>query len=161
MKRLISAGIAVVALAACGTTTRIITTQTVTTTVTATQTVRHTRIRRVSSLPAVTSTVTQTTSANPVTTQTPTAPASSGSGQTFSGNGTKSVGTITVQAPSTLAWKCEGCTTFALAGATSNYSSTISLDSQATSGTTAVEPGTYNDVQVIADGTWAFIIAPG
>jgi hypothetical protein len=72
--------------------------------------------------------------------------------QTFKGAGTENLGTINVTAPSTLEWNCAGCLVFSIDGATSDYSATIAVDSSDRSqGVTAVEPGTYKSVDVIAD----------
>jgi hypothetical protein len=72
--------------------------------------------------------------------------------QTFTGAGSENLGTISVTSPSTLEWTCRGCLVFGLNGATSDYSATIGIDSSShSSGVTAVEPGTYKSVSVIAD----------
>jgi hypothetical protein len=72
--------------------------------------------------------------------------------QTFRGAGTENLGTITVTSPSTLEWTCRGCLVFGVNGATSDYAGTIGIaSSNRSSGVTAVEPGTYKSVNVIAD----------
>jgi hypothetical protein len=94
-------------------------------------------------------------------TATTTAPApTSASSPSFSGNGTKSLGTITVPSASTIDWSCSGCSTFGVSNSPSD-SGTISIGSSAASGSSAVDAGTYHDVQVISDGNWTIKIAPG
>lgn len=85
--------------------------------------------------------------------------------QTFSGNGVKSLGTITVATPSTLEWSCSSCHLFSVTGLAEGAA--IAVDSQDhTSGTTAVEPGTYHSVDVQAfgeagaAGEWSVTITP-
>ena len=148
-KPVMAATVAII-VAGCGATKTV----TQTTTVTQTQTVTRTVVKHEPAPPTKTVTVTDTT-----TTPAPTAAASGGAGP-YQGNGIKNVGTITVGSPSTIQWACQGCATFTL---TSGYNGTsaISISSTAGSGTSAVDPGTYNDVQVISNGNWAFRIVSG
>jgi hypothetical protein len=85
---------------------------------------------------------------------------SSGSAGSYSGSGTKSLGTITILQPSTIHWRATGGV-FGITGATANYEHSIALSSKAASGESAVEPGTYNNVQVLAFEEWSFTIDPG
>lgn len=84
----------------------------------------------------------------------------------FSGNGSRSLGTITVPTASTLRWSCSSCEIFGVDGLSESGSS-IAVDSQHHgSGETAVEPGTYKEVKVIVDesesaGGWTIEITPG
>lgn len=85
---------------------------------------------------------------------------SSGGGGSYSGNGTKNLGTLTISEPSTLRWHAtEGF--FGVDGATSSYEHTIAISSKASSGESAIEPGTYHEVNVLAEGEWSFTITPG
>lgn len=110
-------------------------------------------------LPAKTVTATTTAPApKPASAPKPApAPAASSS---FSGNGTKSLGTINVPTASTLEWTCSRCITFGVNNNPSD-SGTISIGSNAASGSSAVDAGTYHDVQVISDGNWTIKIVPG
>lgn len=120
-----------------------------------TQTVLQTRTVE-KRAPMRTITVTRTATSSPRTS------AASPPPGVYSGQGTKNVGTITVSAPSTLQWVCDGCGAFSVtSNIDPNASTVIAVSSQASKGTTAVDPGTYNDVQVISDGSWAFRITPG
>jgi hypothetical protein len=84
----------------------------------------------------------------------------------FSGNGSRSLGTITVPVASTLHWSCSSCEIFGVDGLSENGSS-IAVDSEHHgSGETAVEPATYKEVKVIVDetesaGGWTIEITPG
>ena len=128
-------------IAGCGSST---TTTTVTQTQTETVTViHHDRTA------ARTITATQTVAATP-----PTAT------NTFSGNGSTNLGTITISTPSTIQWACQGCAAFGMASDPSGGSNIIALNSQATSGTSAVDPGTYTNVRVVSNGNWAIRIIP-
>jgi uncharacterized membrane protein YgcG len=85
---------------------------------------------------------------------------SGGGGKSYSGDGIKSIGTVTVSQPSTLRWHASGGV-FGVTGATSGYEHTIAIDSKASSGESAVEPGTYHEVGVTGAGEWSFTISPG
>lgn len=130
------------ALAACGATT--------TTTVTRVQTVTvagqpsHARTHRTAPKPAA-----------------PTTPAASAPSTETSGNGTKNLGTLNVRTASTIHWTCSGCSTFAMAGLAGGDTSDIAINSSASSGTSAVAPGSYANVQLIATGNWTVKIVPG
>ena len=78
-----------------------------------------------------------------------------GSGvQSFSGNGGKSLGTIAVEKESTLEWTNDG-SVFQI------YTSEgVPVNSQAHSGTTVLEAGTYKSFQVNAIGNWTIKILP-
>ncbi len=104
-----------------------------------------------------------TTAAPPAktVTATTTAPAPTRvSSSSFSGNGTKSLGTINVPTASTIEWTCSGCSAFGVSNNPSD-SGAIIIDSNAASGSSAVDAGTYHDVQVIPDGNWTIKIVPG
>ncbi len=86
----------------------------------------------------------------------PATPASSagGEGQSYSGNGGKSLGTIAVENESTLEWTNDG-SVFQI------YTSEgVPVNSQAHSGTTVLEAGTYKSFQVNAVGNWTIKIVP-
>ena len=79
-------------------------------------------------------------------------PASPGS-VSYSGNGGKDLGTITVSSSSTLHWTNDGALI-----QIDDDGHGIAVNSEAHSGTTAVEPGTYENVHVNASGDWAITI---
>jgi hypothetical protein len=85
---------------------------------------------------------------------TATVPASSGS-VSYSGNGGKNLGTIAVSSSSTLHWTNDGALI-----EINDDSNGIAVNSEAHSGTTAVEPGTYKNVYVNASGDWTITITP-
>ena len=79
---------------------------------------------------------------------------SGGEGQSYNGNGGKSLGTITVDKESTLEWTNDG-SVFQI------YTSEgVPVNSQAHSGTTVLEAGTYKSFQVNAVGNWTIKIVP-
>lgn len=99
-----------------------------------------------------THTVTQTQAAAP----TESSP-NGGSGaevQTFSGNGGKSLGTITVAKESTLEWTNDGAIfqIYTNAG--------VPVNSQAHSGSSVLEAGSYSSFQINAVGNWTIKIVP-
>jgi hypothetical protein len=72
--------------------------------------------------------------------------------QTFKGNGSENLGVINVPTASTLNWTCQGCSVFGVDGISTSGTGAIAVASQNHSeGVTAVEPGTYKSVSVIAD----------
>jgi hypothetical protein len=75
--------------------------------------------------------------------------------QTFSGNGVKSLGTITVEKESTIAWTNDGPFFSILANSTE-----VHVTSSAHSGTSVLEAGTYHQFEISADGNWTIKIAP-
>jgi hypothetical protein len=79
---------------------------------------------------------------------------SSGEAQTFSGNGGKNLGTITVEKESTLEWTNDG-SVFQL-----YTSESVPVNSQAHSGSSVLEPGSYKSFQVNAVGNWTIKIVP-
>jgi hypothetical protein len=109
-----------------------------------------------------TETATGTVTNAPTSTQTATAqggatatvPASSGS-VSYSGNGGKNLGTIAVSSSSTLHWTNDGALI-----EINDDSNGIAVNSEAHSGTTAVDPGTYENVYVNASGDWTITITP-
>lgn len=112
------------------------------------------RIRTKTATDTVTNVATSTQTA---TTQGATAavPAASGS-VSYSGNGGKNLGTIDVSSPSTLHWTNDGALI-----QINDDSAGIAVNSEAHSGTTAVEPGTYKNVSVNAIGNWKITVKPG
>ncbi|MEK6272464.1 MAG: hypothetical protein AABM42_07425 [Actinomycetota bacterium] len=111
------------------------------------------RIRTKTATDAVTNggTGTQTATAQGATAAVPASPGS----VSYSGNGGKNLGTITVSSSSTLRWTNDGAIQI------NDDSGGIAVNSQAHSGTTAVEPGTYKNVHVHAIGKWTITIKPG
>jgi hypothetical protein len=87
--------------------------------------------------------------------------------QTFKGSGIENLGTIAVSVPSTLEWSCSSCDVFSAAAISTSGTDSISVSAPGrTSGVTAVEPGTYKSVEVIANETeagsgWTIKITPG
>jgi hypothetical protein len=87
--------------------------------------------------------------------------------QTFKGSGTENLGTISVHVASTLHWSCSSCNVFSAAAISTSGTESISVDAPGrTSGVTAVEPGTYHSVEVIANETeagsgWTITVTPG
>ena len=73
----------------------------------------------------------------------------------YSGDQGKNLGTITVSSSSTLHWTNDGALI-----QINDDGHGIAVDSDAHSGTTAVEPGTYKNVNVNASGDWTITIQP-
>jgi hypothetical protein len=73
----------------------------------------------------------------------------------YSGNGGKNLGTITVSSSSRLHWTNDGALI-----QINDDGHGIAVDSEAHSGTTAVEPETYKNVNVNASGDWTITIEP-
>ena len=89
------------------------------------------------------------------------APAGSSHGQTFTGNGSQSLGTIHVASDSTLRWTCSSCTeTGMLILGTGTEFNDMSIDQTATSGESQVSADTYTGVKVDADGPFTITITP-
>lgn len=89
----------------------------------------------------------------------PTESASSGGGsagevQTFSGNGGKNLGIITVAKESTIEWTNDG----AYFGIYTNEG--VPVNSSAHSGSSVLEAGTYSKFQINALGNWTIKIVP-
>ena len=105
-----------------------------------------------------TTTVTQTIPAPTSTPPTPTTPG--GSDNTFTGNGSQSLGTINVPSDSTLTWQCATCTATGML-ITSDLNAdgnAINVYQNATSGQSAISAGTYTNVDVNADGPFTITI---
>lgn len=83
--------------------------------------------------------------------------------QTFSGNGSTNLGTITIATSSTISWTCPQCSSsaFGMDSFDQADDTDIAIDSQATSGTSAVSAGTYPNVSVSGYGDWSIKITPG
>jgi hypothetical protein len=111
------------------------------------------RIRTETATDAVTNgpTGTQTATAQGATAAVPASPGS----VSYSGNGGRNLGTITVSSSSTLHWTNGGALI-----QINDDSGGIAVNSEAHSGTTAVEPGTYKNVSVTAIGKWTITIKP-
>jgi hypothetical protein len=116
-----------------------------------TNTVLRIRTKTATDTVASVGTGTQTATAQGAT---GTVPASSGS-VSYSGSGKKSLGTITVSSSSTLHWTNDGALLQIY-----DDSDWVPVNSEAHSGTTAVEPGTYKNVYVNATGDWTITIKP-
>jgi hypothetical protein len=134
--------------------------QTITRTVTAApKTTTQVRVRTVT---GPTSTVTQTVrSATPAPTPQQ-ANAGSGrggaGGQTFTGDGAQNLGTVAVDSDSILSWQCSSCSSMDITSDPDADGNNISVSSQNQSGQAAVTAGSYNSVQVNADGPWTVTI---
>lgn len=97
-------------------------------------------------------TVTQTQTATPAASS-----EADGAEGFYAGNGTKSLGTVTVSEPSVIHWHASGGF-FAILGETRPSEHSIAIASRAAGGESAVEPGTYHEVSVDAFGEWGFTI---
>jgi hypothetical protein len=86
----------------------------------------------------------------------PAPPASSGN--SYSGNGEKNIGTLVVSRESLLQWHASGGTFGILNDPSDN--DTIDVSSQAPSGETTVSAGTYHKVDILAIGDWGFTLVP-
>lgn len=108
----------------------------------------------------VTATVTRTVqTAAPVPSAQPSGPTGGGgNGNTFNGNGSQNLGTITVPSDSTLYWQCDSCSSMDISSQTNSDGNSISVSSTATSGQGPVSAGTYDNVQVSADGAYTIAI---
>jgi hypothetical protein len=82
-------------------------------------------------------------------------PVASAGVQTYSGNGSKKLGTITVATDSTVAWSDDGGLF-----QTIDKQEAIGIDSQAHRGTSDLPAGTYEEVEINAAGNWTFRITP-
>jgi hypothetical protein len=81
-----------------------------------------------------------------------------GEGNTFTGSGSRNLGTITVPSDSTLYWECDGCSSFDVSSQTNSDGNSISVSSNASSGQSPVSAGTYDSVQVNADADFTIAI---
>ena len=109
--------------------------------------------------PALVTTPTTTTA-----TATKPAPAPTAKAQTFTGAGTENLGTINVPVQSTLHWRCPSCGSdnFVINNSFNDDNQLTVNDLNETSGQTAVDSGTYTDVQVLTEGqAWTVTITPG
>jgi hypothetical protein len=112
------------------------------------------RIRTETATGTVTNAQTSTQTATGQGGATATVPASSGS-VSYSGKKGKNLGTITVSSSSTLHWTNDGALI-----QINDDGNGIAVNSEAHSGTTAVDPGTYKNVYVNASGDWTITITP-
>ena len=76
----------------------------------------------------------------------------------FAGNGSKNVGTIKVTDDAVLAWKHSPKGEPILGFSANDDDYKITVSSQAKKGQTALEPGTYRNVNVTADEDWSMVI---
>lgn len=87
----------------------------------------------------------------------------SASGQSFSGNGTLNLGTISVSQSSKLTWTCNQCAGaggFSVVSSADPNGDIIDISSNANSGSSVVDPGSYPETDVITNGSWTIHIAP-
>jgi hypothetical protein len=82
-------------------------------------------------------------------------PVPSPGSRSFSGNGTKNLGDLSVNAESILTWTNDGGAFSVVSG-----DGGIAVSSQARRGTSVVPAGHYPNVQVIAFGNWTIKIRP-
>jgi hypothetical protein len=94
----------------------------------------------------------QQPSAPATTSSSPTSSSPTSAEQTFTGNGAKNLGTITVRSDSTIHWTNDGALFSVI---------DLGINSQAHSGTSALSAGTYRNVEVNALGNWTMKIVPG
>jgi hypothetical protein len=132
------------------TSTRTVTAQGRTTTVQAVQA----PARTVTHVVVHTNTVAQTQTATPSESASP----ENSSAGSYSGSGTKGLGTITVAQTSVIHWHASGGL-FIINNAPEDAHQ-IGLSSKASSGESVIEPGTYHQVQVDAIEEWGFTITP-
>lgn len=76
----------------------------------------------------------------------------------FSGNGSKNVGTIKVTDDAVLRWRNSGSEFGGGYFIVSDQDFKINVNSQGKRGKSALEPGTYRNVDVTADGDWSMTI---
>jgi hypothetical protein len=90
--------------------------------------------------------------------------------KTYTGEGQKSLGTITVPVSSTVSWECPGCATaqegiganFIIENATSDHKDFGVNGLKETHGVSPLEPGEYHTVVVNTQGgAWTVRITPG
>jgi hypothetical protein len=150
MRKLIAATIGVAALAGCGST------KTITQTNTVIQTHTVTVVRRAAAAAPRTITKTVAAAAPAPAPSSSASPGSGGGGQSWSGNGTRKIGTITVQQDSEIKWTNDG----GLFQIFDNENA-VEVNSQASSGQSAISAGTYHAFEVNAAGNWTVQIVPG
>ena len=81
--------------------------------------------------------------------------------QTFNGNGAENLGTIKVPTDSTLSWSEPGNQTgMSISSDLNSDGNDINIDGMGTSGTSAVDAGTYTNVQVDADAAFTITFTP-
>jgi hypothetical protein len=154
MRRTAVAVAVALVLAGCGSTKIVTVTNTVSQTKTTTITVVHHTTSPAVRTVTVTNTITKAVA--------PTKPiGSTEAGQHWSGNGSTNLGTITITTPSTISWSCPGCSSaaFGMDSFDQTNDTDIAIDSQSTSGTSAVSPGTYPNVSVNGYGDWSIRIS--
>jgi rubrerythrin len=79
----------------------------------------------------------------------------------LTGSATENLGTVDVEAESTLTWNCEGCGESNFIINSSSGPSPVLVNSlKETSGHTVVDEGTYKDFEVSGTGPWTIKIAP-
>jgi hypothetical protein len=101
-----------------------------------------------------TRTVTVTSAAKTPPAVTPGGNGESEETRSFTGSGSKTIGTLTLSRRSALEWTSDGQSLQVSA------TESVLVNSGAHSGTTSLEPGTYRNVQVNADGNWTIKIVP-
>jgi hypothetical protein len=79
---------------------------------------------------------------------------------TFSGNGPKHIGTIVAPRVSAISWHASGGYLYIGNGAESGNGDLLEFSEKGRSGKTAIAPGTYLNLQVVASGEWGFTLAP-
>jgi hypothetical protein len=123
----------------------------------------NTTTKTVASVKTVPKTVTQTQTKTVTKTQTAAQPTSGGSSsasasaKSFSGNGGKNLGPLTVQDGQTLQWTNDG-DVFQLIATDSSGLPDILVNSQAHKGDTALTAASYKKVEVNAVGNWTIKI---
>jgi hypothetical protein len=79
----------------------------------------------------------------------------------YSGDGSLNLGPVTVPVASYMFWSCAGCTIFTVESDPDSSLDNIFVDTfEQSSGETYVDAGTYPNVQVFSDGSWAIDFAP-
>jgi hypothetical protein len=107
-----------------------------------------------------THTVTQTQTAPPSESSSAESSSSGSAPGSYSGNGSKNLGAITVSQPSVIHWHATGGFFYVSGASTGSEPHYIALSSKASGGESVVAPGTYAEVTVAALGEWSFSISP-
>lgn len=78
----------------------------------------------------------------------------------FSGTGSKNVGTVRVPSRAVLEWEHDSATPGGGIFIVNDEEFGLTVNSQGSSGDSAVKPGTYKNIDVTADGSWKMTIKP-
>jgi hypothetical protein len=79
---------------------------------------------------------------------------------TFSGNGPKHIGTLTLPRTSAISWHASGGHLFIGNVSEPGSGDLLEFSEKGTSGKTSIAKGTYRNLEVIASGEWGFTLTP-